>query len=33
VTKLDPTGTKVLFSVVGVGGSSMALDAANNIFE
>lgn len=32
ITKLDATGTKLVFSVVGVGGSSIALDSANNVF-
>jgi uncharacterized protein (TIGR03437 family) len=32
VSKLDPSGTKLLFSVVGVGGSSLALDSARDIF-
>jgi uncharacterized protein (TIGR03437 family) len=32
ITKLDVTGTKLLFSVTGVGGSSLALDSANNVF-
>jgi hypothetical protein len=32
ITKLDPTGTKLIFSAIGVGGSSLALDAAGNIF-
>ena len=32
VTKLDPTGQKLVFSALGVGGSSLALDAAGNIF-
>src|SRR5580658_2754353 len=32
VTKLDATGTKVVFSNSTVGGSSIALDAANNIY-
>src|SRR5579863_4988874 len=31
VTKLDSTGTKLIFSLIGVGGS-LALDSANNIF-
>jgi len=31
VTKLDATGTKLIFSAVGVGGSSVALDPAGNI--
>jgi len=32
VTKLDPAGTKRIFSVSGVGGSSLALDSAGNIY-
>jgi hypothetical protein len=32
VTKLDPSGTKLLFSVSGVGGSSLVLDPAGNIY-
>jgi uncharacterized protein (TIGR03437 family) len=32
VTKVDATGAKLLFSEVGVGGSSLALDAVGNIF-
>jgi len=32
VTKLDPTGTKLIFSVIGVGGSALALDSQGNIF-
>jgi len=31
-TKLDATGTKILFSAVGVGGSQLAVDRADNIF-
>jgi uncharacterized protein (TIGR03437 family) len=30
--ELDPTGTKVVFSATGIGGSAMALDAAGNIY-
>jgi len=32
VTKLDPTGTKLAFSAVGVGGSSLVVDSSGNIF-
>ncbi len=32
ITKLDPTGTKLAFSSVGVGGSSLAFDGSGNIF-
>jgi uncharacterized protein (TIGR03437 family) len=32
VTKLDPTGSKVLFSATGVGGSRLVLDSSGNIF-
>jgi uncharacterized protein (TIGR03437 family) len=32
VTKLDPTGTKLIFSVSGVGGSSLALDPFGDIY-
>lgn len=31
-TKLDATGTHLVFSVLGVGGSSLALDGAGNVF-
>jgi hypothetical protein len=31
VTKIDPTGTKIIFSAIGVGGSSIALDVLGNI--
>ena len=31
ITKLDPNGTKLLFSSVGVGGSSLAFDGSGNI--
>lgn len=30
--ELDPTGTKVVFSATGIGGSALALDAAGNIY-
>jgi len=30
--ELDPTGTKAVFSAIGIGGSAMALDAAGNIY-
>ena len=32
VAKLDPTGQKLIFSALGVGGSSVVLDAAGNIY-
>jgi uncharacterized protein (TIGR03437 family) len=31
-TKLDATGSKLIFSEIGIGGSSLALDASGNIF-
>jgi uncharacterized protein (TIGR03437 family) len=31
VTKIDPTGTKLVFSAVGVGGAGIALDTSGNI--
>ena len=31
-TKLDPTGLHLIFSALGVGGSSLALDSSGNIF-
>jgi uncharacterized protein (TIGR03437 family) len=30
--ELDPTGTKVIFSATGIGGSAMALDSSGNIY-
>jgi uncharacterized protein (TIGR03437 family) len=30
--KLDPTGTKAIFSATGIGGSAMALDSSGNIY-
>jgi uncharacterized protein (TIGR03437 family) len=30
--ELDPTGTKLIFSATGIGGSALALDAAGNIY-
>jgi len=30
--KLDPTGTKTVFSATGIGGSAMALDSSGNIY-
>jgi uncharacterized protein (TIGR03437 family) len=30
--ELDPTGTKVVFSATGIGGSALALDSSGNIF-
>ncbi len=30
--ELDPTGTKVIFSATGIGGSALALDTAGNIY-
>lgn len=30
--ELDPTGTKLVFSATGIGGSALALDAAGNIY-
>ena len=30
--KLDPTGTKTIFSATGIGGSAMALDSSGNIY-
>jgi len=30
--ELDPTGTKTIFSVTGIGGSALAVDAAGNIY-
>ncbi len=32
VTKLDPTGTKPIFTALGVGGSQLALDSTGNIY-
>jgi uncharacterized protein (TIGR03437 family) len=31
ITKIDPTGTKIILSSIGVGGSSIALDGSGNI--
>ena len=30
--KLDPTGTKTVFSATGIGGSALALDSSGNIY-